>query len=632
MQSNPTNPTNNPPRLCPPDTTEAHSLVDGRSLPASELVVRQAHVNWLTSLQTNGNQPSPEHQDAGWQLLRAMVDQLYGLRTGRYAYALPCGAGKTQAVIALLAALASLRVFNRGITVLVVAQRVVALCEIKQKLISAGLSEQQVGLLHSKSGAAFPSTGSEKRPIMLVTHWRMQQGSLPECASTWDGKLQDLVIWDEALISTESVTLALDTTLSALCHFAESGKCPTVAQAYERLNAAMEKEKATQQNGLVATALSSLLTEQEAEIARREMWVVGHLDTTGKCLREQALSAISLIQNPISLVDPRNGNSAALMRYVVKVPDSLENIVILDASYAIDELRQADSTIRVGTTEAMIKFKDYSAVVAIHYPVASGRSAIKVDGRARAEAVRIAKGLSPDERVLFVTFKDWHERQLRAELLAAGMLLDQKMPNGEHWINVITWGRHTSDNSYTDCKHVVLVGLHRLPRVELASKLAAQMRDLTHRRDKTGLLDLEQSVIAGDVMQAMNRGCMRLTDASGKAHAMTTHIIAKDDLRQELEQAMPRLQWESSVTELDVGSKQQTRTQKATCLIVEYLDSLPCEVSKVSLKAIYLITGIKLGKDAKAEAMGAALLQLSVRGLIKKGVPWTREGLSLIRK
>ena len=99
------------------------------------------------------------------------------------------------------------------------------------------------------------------------------------------------------------------------------------------------------------------------------MRAIGHLDKTGKSLREQALSAISLIQNPISLVDPRNGNSAALMRYVVKVPDSLENIVILDASYAIDELRQADGTIRVGTTEAMIKFKDFSTVVAVTLPL-----------------------------------------------------------------------------------------------------------------------------------------------------------------------------------------------------------------------------------------------------------------------
>lgn len=169
-------------------------------------------------------------------------------------------------------------------------------------------------------------------------------------------------------------------------HFAESGKCPTVTQAYELLKTVVSQEKARQQNGLAAAELSSFLTEQEADLASREMWAIGHLDKTGKCLREQALHAIRLIQHPISLVDPRNGNSAALMRYVVKVPDSLKNIAILDASYAIDELRQADSTIRVGTTEAMTKFKDFSTVVAIHYPVASGRSTIRLDDRAIAQA------------------------------------------------------------------------------------------------------------------------------------------------------------------------------------------------------------------------------------------------------
>lgn len=216
MQLTPTCPINVSPRASRPSDADSHSFVSSRSLPASELVVREAHANWLSSLQLSGNHPSPEQKDAGWQLLRAMVDQLYGERTGRYAYALPCGAGKTQAVVALLAALASLRVFSRGITVLVVAQQVDALCEIKRKLLNAGLTERQVALIHSKSNAAFPSTGIEKRPITLATHWRMQQGSLPECCNTWDGKLHDLVIWDEALISTESVTLALDTTMSAL--------------------------------------------------------------------------------------------------------------------------------------------------------------------------------------------------------------------------------------------------------------------------------------------------------------------------------------------------------------------------------------------------------------------------------
>ena len=209
-----------------PGAEEAAGYQRSGPLPASELLTSQSHANWLASLRANGNHPSLDHQHAGWQLLRAMVDQLYWVITGRYAYALHCGAGKTQAVVSLLVAMVSLQVFGSGKTVMVVAQQVKALCEIKQKLLDAGVPELDVGILHSMTSAAFPSTGDEKRPIMLVTHARIQQdGSLPACCRNMDGKLHDLVIWDEALISTDSVTLTLDSTLTALRHFADSGKC-----------------------------------------------------------------------------------------------------------------------------------------------------------------------------------------------------------------------------------------------------------------------------------------------------------------------------------------------------------------------------------------------------------------------
>lgn len=607
---------------------KTHMQLNHRSdaLPTPELLVRQAHTNWLESLRANHNQPSPDHQHAGWQLLRAMVDQLYGERIGRYAYALPCGAGKTQAVVALLGAMTSLQVFSSGKTILVVAQQVNALCEIKQKLLDAGLPERTVGIVHSKANAAFPSTGDQKRPIMLATHARIQQdGSLPECCRSSEGKLHDLVIWDEALISTEAVTLPLDTTLAALRYFAESERCPAVGKAHYRLGLAIEREQATQQTGQPPRELSPMVTEQEAEVMQHEMRGIGYLDETAKTLREQALRAVGLMRNPISLVDPRNGSSAALMRYVVKVPDALTNIVILDASHAIDELRQADGTIRVGTTEAMTNFKDFGTVNAIHYPIASGRNTMKLDGKAIAEAARIAKGLPHDERALFVTFKDWHEGRILQELRTAGLPLERKMPNGKSWINVINWGKHTSDNSFTDCKHVVLVGLHRLPRVALASQLAAQKRDLTHRRGKLGLLSLEQSVIAGDVMQAMNRGCMRLTDVDGKAHPMTVHIIARDNLRHLLERAMPGLRWET------IATTEPTRTDDAAQRIAMYIFGLPADVERISKQGVFTACEISLGKDAKAEAFSKAELLLALRAIQEPQHRWRRVNRSLHR-
>lgn len=580
------------------DLTDAGTLPP----PASEELVRVAHAHWLNSLRKNGNHPGPNHQDAGWQLLRAMVDQLYGVRTGRFAYAVPCGGGKTQAVVALLSAMFTLGLFGSK-TVLVVAQEVKALSNIKRKLLEAGLPERAVGIVHGKTDAAYPSTGDEKRPIMLATHARVQRdGSLPECCRNGQGLLHDLVIWDEALMSAEAVCLGLAPTLTALGHFAE--RCATVGKASERLRLAAYHERAGQEAGRAACELTPLITEEEADLIDRELQAVGYLDKTELVLKEQALHGTRLVRNAFSLVDPRNGQSAGLMRYAVKVTDMLSNIVILDASHAIDELRQADRTIRAGTTEAMTNFKDFSTVTAIHYPVASGRSTIKADGKAVLQAVRIAKELPDHEPVLFVTFKDWHERRLIADLQEAGVPVVLGESSAKSSRRVITWGKHTSDNSYTHCKHVVLVGLHRLPLVSTASQLAAQRRDLTHRLDKGSLLSLEQSVIAGNAMQAMNRGCMRLTDAEGMAHPMTVHIIAKDDLRPVLGKAMPGLRWETAAV------KQPTRTEDAARQITEYLMAFPQTETGVSTRRLYADCGISPGKDLRSAALAEALFRL----------------------
>ena len=249
--------------------------VQPRSLPASEELVRLAHTYWLSSLRKNGNQPSSEHQHAGWQLLRAMVDQLYDVSPGRYAYAVPCGGGKTQAVVALLLAMFNLRMLGSK-TVLVVAQQVSALCNIKRQLLASDIPGHVVGIVHSLSTAEYPSTGSDQRPIMLATHARLQRdGSLPDCCRNARGVPHDLVIWDEALISTEAICLGLASTRTALGHFSE--RCPAVAKVHDRLRDVAEQEQARQQAGQNAQEIEPLITEEEAALMEAELKGTGYL-------------------------------------------------------------------------------------------------------------------------------------------------------------------------------------------------------------------------------------------------------------------------------------------------------------------------------------------------------------------
>lgn len=600
-------------------------------LASTDEIVKNAHARWDDALRRNGNKPPPAQLAAGWQLLRALVDQLYGLRPGRFAYAIPCGGGKTQAVVALLTTLRHMRVLASGKTVLVVAQSIKALCDIMGQLLDAGVPEGAIGIVHSQTklddDVTYHSTGDSKRLIMLATHARLQQdGSLPECCRKEDGSLHDLVIWDEALVTTKEITLLWSDTRTALQHFAEKHgptgyDCPTIRKAYRRLDDAIQKEQASQKAGNAATELGPILSEAEADAAMDELNTGWQSDLT-QSLRKQARGGIHLIRNMFSLVDPGRGNSAHLMRYVVQVPDELKNIAILDASYAIDELRRADLTILDGSA-GMTEFKQYDRVSAQHYSISSGRTSKAFADKVIPQVCDIVRSLPDGEGILIFTYKDWHKERLLDELRAAGIAVNRKLADGKPWLSIQTWGKHTTDNSFTHCKHVILAGLLRLPGEAIASQLAARKRDITHRRDVQGMRQLEGSVIAADVMQAMNRGCMRLTDEDGQAHAMTVHIIAKDDLRPWLDQVMPGLQWQA------VAVKEPTRTDVAAGRIAEFL--VAYDHHKISKKALFKLLELDLMADAKTEALQRGLLKTLVRCL-RLGFRWETEGQSLVKK
>ena len=89
---------------------------------------------------------------------------------------------------------------------------------------------------------------------------------------------------------------------------------------------------------------------------------------------------------------------------------------------------------------------------------------------------------------------------------------------------------------------------------------------------------------------------------------------------------MPGLQWET------VEVKAPTRTEDAARLIVDYLNGLPEEKQKVSLKALFPAAGVHLGKDAKAEAVKMALIKQKLQSIHSQTLTWVTEGRSLVRK
>jgi hypothetical protein len=68
--------------------------------------------------------------------------------TGRFAFDLPTGCGKTQSLIAWCQAVYETR---SGHSAVIAASKVEELCDIKRKLIAKGVPEESIGLIHSNA-------------------------------------------------------------------------------------------------------------------------------------------------------------------------------------------------------------------------------------------------------------------------------------------------------------------------------------------------------------------------------------------------------------------------------------------------------------------------------------------------
>lgn len=93
-----------------------------------------------------GNRPSRDQEQALAQILVAYAQLAKGGKTGRLAFPLQTGLGKTTSIMAF--ALASHQL-GMNITMAVAASQVEQLCDLKRGLIDIGIPADMIALVHT---------------------------------------------------------------------------------------------------------------------------------------------------------------------------------------------------------------------------------------------------------------------------------------------------------------------------------------------------------------------------------------------------------------------------------------------------------------------------------------------------
>jgi hypothetical protein len=505
------------------------------------------------SLERFGNTLSVKHRTALYVLCDSFTRMATGHLQGRWAFGLPTGTGKTRAIIEWATAVHNL---NAPFTFAVSASKIEALCTLKQDMIDNGIPEEKIGLLYhaDKTGMKFkPTADNDERPFMLITHQRIRasESNLRQY-NQYKGKPRNLLIYDESLLT------------SNVSHFEFTALMEAFAAILERTKRKLEEHR----------TIHNYVTECKAIM---EGHFDNYMDSAAEYIKQPHLdphvaeryadewakdvTISNFLRLPNTNLRMVKSGKAAIVTYRIVMPDQLQNVVVLDASFPIRTLVHFDKTIK--DAEALpdcqkmgVKFdqiKRFDQVDLYRLRSYGGRTSMEKGFRGDRsivkEVVKVVQTIPQHEAVLLFVYK-LQQRQgtnfgkiLLRELEAADVDINAKTSKGQNRIVVQTWGHETSLNCYAYCQHVFLVGILHRDDTELMASYFGQINDLKAAIDKTITIDLSRSERAHLAYQALSRGTCRLNKID-QAQPMKGYVVEIDpEIEAEVSKVMPGAMW-----------------------------------------------------------------------------------------
>lgn len=567
-------------------------------------------------LEERGNTLSGPHKDALEQLMRLFTGYAAGTSSGRVAFPLPTGMGKTTGGAAFIAAMHTL---GYRVPVAVAASRVQALIELRKELLALGVPEEDIGITHRDRSAEVPSTGcrpEDGRLVQLVTHARVRMGQdYLGLFQQFQGQPRALLVYDETMFRSDAFAfseLSVRAAVEGLAPFVEAKPelAPVVAYLKAAVGAIQQRLSEASRLGH-AGGLPLELPEAHAEVL--DLWrsILGRSGRPRSDV-EALQQLLEVSQLPLQVLAMPGGGGAVALRAAVS--DQLENVVILDASAPVRQLVALDPTVRL-YGPMPDNLKSFEDVEVKQLLAAGGRTSMEQSfSSSRAETSKAAREVvaivadelshDPYRCFLVFTFKRSPikaldmQGSLKAALKEAGIDPGETVntPEGLRCrFNFLHWGQHEGVNGYEFCETVILAGVLHRAHLDIAAAIRGQRGDLTSPTSHELVTQVIKSEVAHCVYQAASRGSCRRVD-QGRAKPMRLWLIHYDpDLRETLEPVMPGARWSCLEPRFLKRSSLGQLGRELRGRILEALHGLSEEVLKVSIRALKKHLGLNTG-------------------------------------
>jgi hypothetical protein len=533
------------------NTTRRYSMTVETDGPVSvSQLTNHAHYLLVTRMKGFGVVLSEDHKDYLRRVLGFMAETMLGGRTGRHVVPLPTGGGKTQAILAFVYAIHEL---GLGQSVMVCAERVEVLSNMKRDLLEAGVPEGKLGLLHSydEEKGYLPSTeGNHERQFLLCTHARLRHGR--NWKTRWDeamlykGEERDIMLWDEALIVSRGEGVALRDVKAAL-EFWKSMDDHALAPALESV---------AERVGALQAHYARLATKEEQSRGVAVEFPLVPYDVVSQFRRNAAsYRKAELAEGVVQFLEmdgelrlaPVAGVPTVLQTTPV-LPKLPEKVVVFDASYDIREMVQRDPNLRRMPHIPMAPFScEQVEVHCFRHPAGCEKTTEKIASIGREVAYLCKEVIPEDEAILIVTFKDRSksdvESDLRAALAREGVDLDATvlvdvqsrntlLPEMQVMaekagrsletkprIVILNWGNETSHSEFSYCGNVILAGILHRSNDDIAATMLGQSGAMDVKITESDISSVRDAEVAHHAYQAINRGRARII-RNGRAAPM----------------------------------------------------------------------------------------------------------------
>lgn len=515
-----------------------------------------------------GNKLNEEHAKAIYKIINGFVDTIEGENI-KLAFPLFCGGGKTTCIRGLLIAITKL---DLNYSVVVSASQIKALCDLKIDLISDGIPESKIGLIHSKQYdpekinmdgyAQLPSNTNEEiqvMPFVLVSHCKIKHPkTCLESYNTYQDRKRNLVIWDESLLSGDALNLSallicnsIDSAINGFEHKVQGKQNESdftlLIDFLRQIKSILKDAKDNHTDiELILPYLPLELNKLKYQLG---CLLVSNDDNNLKKL-------FDCIKN-MGELRYLNEEQGAIIHFRQTIPEELDSIVILDASHSLRELTKSDESI---VTVEMECPKSYENLTIKFFKSNAGRSSLEEeffkneDSKLVAEITEIINKIlttCPNESILIWNYKAKGNRSMakviRKRLIELNPSIDLDATNesGEKILNFSTYGNELGLNSFSHCKHSIFCGLLYLPRAYLAGMLKGLSKDMNRKVFENKLL--ENTVISEQahiLYQAVSRGSSRLTE-NGKCKEHSVYFFHPKPLalKRMLSNVFPSAKW-----------------------------------------------------------------------------------------